>query len=84
MEYCSEETVTIYVVEVLIALEYLQMQGFIYQNVKPENILIHESGHIKLTDLCKASVIICNHKIIENMINTSAYEVNQSLPLIYL
>ncbi|KAG2117679.1 Pkinase-domain-containing protein [Suillus cothurnatus] len=32
------------------ALEYLHLNGFIYRNLKPENILLHHSGHIMLLD----------------------------------
>jgi serine/threonine protein kinase len=39
-----------YVVEVLLALEYLHMLGVIYRDLKPENILVREDGHIMLSD----------------------------------
>lgn len=45
-----EETVKFYAAEVLLALQYLHLQGFIYRDLKPENILLTENGHIMLTD----------------------------------
>ena len=39
-----------YAAEVLCALEYLHLHGFIYRDLKGENILMHQSGHIILAD----------------------------------
>nr|AHZ63844.1 neochrome 2 [Cylindrocystis sp. VAZE] len=46
----SEELARFYAAEVLLALEYLHCQGIIYRDLKPENLLIGEGGHIVLTD----------------------------------
>ncbi len=69
-----EEDARFYAAEVVAALEYLHLLGFIYRDLKPESgsfllyqrgvadargvdILLHESGHIMLSDfdLAKAS-----------------------------
>jgi len=39
-----------YSAEVLLALEYLHLQGFIYRDLKPENLLLSNTGHVVLTD----------------------------------
>ena len=36
--------------EILNALDHIHDRGYVYGDLKPENVLVHESGHVKLGD----------------------------------
>ena len=40
----------LYVAEIAVALNYVHQLGYIYRDMKPENILLDKDGHVKLTD----------------------------------
>ncbi|KAK4341930.1 hypothetical protein RND71_037746 [Anisodus tanguticus] len=49
-KHFSEQAVKFYVAEVLLSMEYLHMLGIVYRDLKPENVLVREDGHIMLSD----------------------------------
>ncbi|KAK2647595.1 hypothetical protein Ddye_015084 [Dipteronia dyeriana] len=49
-KHFSEYATRFYASEVLLALEYLHMMGVVYRDLKPENVLVREDGHIMLSD----------------------------------
>jgi serine/threonine protein kinase len=46
----TEVQARFYASEILLALEYLHVMGFVYRDLKSGNILVHGSGHIMLAD----------------------------------
>ncbi|CAN1193951.1 Serine/threonine-protein kinase D6PKL2 [Linum perenne] len=49
-KHFSERAVKFYIAEVLLAMEYLHMLGIVYRDLKPENVLVREDGHVMLSD----------------------------------
>ena len=48
--YFSEEKARFYASEIILAINYLHKNNCIYRDLKPENVLIDKTGHIKLID----------------------------------
>lgn len=46
----EEPLAQFYAAQMVLALEYLHIQGVVYRDFKPENILIDSAGYIRLTD----------------------------------
>jgi len=60
-----EDTIRDTAAEVLVALEFLHSQGIIYKFLKPENIMLTNEGHIKLTDYVLSKIINSSRKLSE-------------------
>jgi len=52
----SEEATRFYVAEIALAIMSVHKLNYVHRDLKPDNILLDKSGHIKLSDfgLCKA------------------------------
>ncbi len=50
-----------YLADIVLALEYLHGQGILHRDLKPDNLLIAQNGHLKLTDFGLSHVGLWSH-----------------------
>lgn len=48
--FMSEADTKFYIAEIVLGVEKLHDMNIIYRDLKPENVLLDEEGHIKLID----------------------------------
>lgn len=53
----NEETARFYISELVVALEYIHSKDVILGDLKPDSILIDDSGHIRLCDYSQATYV---------------------------
>ena len=51
------EKAKFYIIEIILAIEYLHKNNMVYRDLKPENILMDKDGHIKLTDFGLSKIL---------------------------
>lgn len=81
-----------YAAEVVCGLEHLHQQGIVYRDCKPENILLDDHGHVRISDLGLAveipegemvrgrvGTVGMSYRILVNAISMSTYSVGKLL-----
>ena len=53
----KRERAKFYIIEILIAIEFLHKNNMVYRDLKPENILMDKEGHIKITDFGLSKIL---------------------------
>ena len=53
----DEKTARFYLIEIILALEFLHKNNMIYRDLKPENILMDSNGHLKISDFGLSKIL---------------------------
>eukprot|EP00928_Gymnodinium_smaydae_P014722 TRINITY_DN15419_c0_g1_i1.p1 TRINITY_DN15419_c0_g1~~TRINITY_DN15419_c0_g1_i1.p1 ORF type:complete len:487 (-),score=102.36 TRINITY_DN15419_c0_g1_i1:60-1520(-) len=69
----NEPDTRFYVSEILLGLEYLHSQGILYRDLKPENCLLDERGHVRLTDFGLSKENLTNSALFQSFVGTVLY-----------
>lgn len=69
--YFDDQAARFYCAEIVLALQYLHKHGIIHRDIKPDNMLIASSGHVKLTDFGLSKIDVCRDLELSDLINSS-------------
>ncbi|XP_065721731.2 serine/threonine-protein kinase greatwall isoform X2 [Drosophila suzukii] len=69
--YFDEPTSRFYVAEMVMALQYLHQHGIVHRDIKPDNMLLSSTGHVKLTDFGLSKIDMRRDLEISDLINCS-------------
>lgn len=68
-----------YFCELLLALEYLHNRNIIFRDIKAENIMLDEKGHLKLTDFGLAKVLNSRDEMVNSFCGSPIYIAPETL-----
>nr|AML77332.1 putative LOV domain-containing protein [Buxbaumia aphylla] len=77
----TEEVAQFFAAEIVIALEYLHCVGVVYRDLKPENVLLREDGHVQLTDFDLSFLTVATPQLVEPTIPTGRRRKPKTPPL---
>ena len=69
----TDEKARFYICEILLALEELHKHGIIFRDLKPENVVLNEEGHAKLTDFGLSKEGVTEGQISRSFCGSVAY-----------
>ncbi|OMJ90488.1 hypothetical protein SteCoe_7193 [Stentor coeruleus] len=69
----SEEKAKFYLIEILLALQELHKHRIIFRDLKPDNVVLDNEGHAKLTDFGLSKEGISDDKLTQSFCGSIAY-----------
>lgn len=69
----EEPDAMFYFCEILLGLEYLHSQQILYRDLKPENCLLDDNGHIRLTDFGLSKDNLTQSALFTSFVGTAGY-----------
>lgn len=82
----KEKVAQFYAAEILLAIEHLHENNIFYRDLKPENVLMGEDGHIKIADFGLSFMTKTEEEYAKSMCGTPEYlapEILLSSNIIY-
>uniref|UniRef100_A0A1Q3EWB8 Serine/threonine-protein kinase greatwall n=1 Tax=Culex tarsalis TaxID=7177 RepID=A0A1Q3EWB8_CULTA len=69
--FFEESAARFYAAEICLALQYLHKHGIVHRDIKPDNMLISATGHVKLTDFGLSRIEMRRDLEISDLVNCS-------------
>lgn len=69
--FFDEASARFYCAEITLALQYLHSHGIVHRDIKPDNMLLSATGHVKLTDFGLSKIELSRDLEISDLVNCS-------------
>ncbi len=69
--FFDEDSARFYCAEITLALQYLHNHGIVHRDIKPDNMLLSATGHVKLTDFGLSKIDLSRDLEISDLVSPS-------------